>query len=130
MKDKTRLLACSAALILSAPAANAEPATTTDDVGNAILACWQPPAGTTNSSVTLNFSLKRDGSLIGPPRVTAIDVNGEEQARKQFVAAAEDALNRCTPVELAPALADGIAGQIFTMQFATADRNPTLIPGN
>jgi len=130
MKNTMRILACSAASILLGAAANAEPLTTTRQIGSAILACWESPAGITNSSVTLNFSLKRDGSLIGPPRATAINVSGNEQARKQFIAAAEDALNRCTPVELAPALANGIAGRIFTMQFGTADRNPTLIPGN
>ena len=129
MKSTMRILACSAASILSGVAANAEPLTTTRQIGSAILACWEPPAGIEKSSVTLSFSLKRDGSLIGPPLPTAVAVTGDQNARKQFIEAAKDAVNRCTPVELAPALADGIAGQTFTLRFGTGERNPALTPG-
>lgn len=130
MKNTMRLLAWSAALLLSGPAAHAEPMTSMDQVGNAILVCWKPPAGIVQSSVTLRFSLKRDGSLIGPPRATAINVSGDDNARKQFIAAAIDAVNRCTPVELAPDLAQGIGGQTFAMEFASVDGNSGIVPGN
>src|SRR5262245_52860942 len=130
MIDAMRLLAWAAALILSALPANADPLTTMDQVGKAILACWKPPAGFTASTVTLSFSFDRDGSLIGPPEPTAIDVTGDEDARKQFIAAAMDAVDQCTPVEFAPDLAQGIGGQVFTMDFATADRNPAVTSDN
>jgi hypothetical protein len=130
MKDEMKLLAWSAILTMSALPANADPLTTMDQVGKAILTCWRPPAGFTASSVTLSFSLKRDGSLIGPPESTAIDVTGNEDAKKQFIAAAMNAVGQCTPVELAPALAQGIGGQAFTMEFATADRNPAVTSDN
>lgn len=90
---------------------------TMDDVGAALEACWTPPAGTGNGSVTLSFSFKRDGSLIGPPRPTAIDVEGDEQARKAFVDAAIAAVQGCVPLEIAPALAGTIAGTVYTMEF-------------
>jgi hypothetical protein len=125
-----RLFACSALLTLSALPADADPLTTMDQVGKAVLACWKPPAGFTASSVTLSFSLKRDGSLIGPPQPTAIDVTGDENAHRQFIAAAMSAVDQCTPVALAPALAQGIGGQVFTMDFTTADRNPAITSGN
>lgn len=130
MNNTIRLLAWTAALIVSGPAAHAEPVTSMDQVGNAILAFWKPPAGIATSSVTLRFSLKRDGSLIGLPRATAINVTGDDNARKEFVAAAIDAVNRCTPIELAPALAQGIGGQTFSMAFATGDGVSGITPGN
>jgi hypothetical protein len=125
-----RLFAWSAVLTLSALQANADPLTAMDQVGKAILACWKPPAGFAKSSVTLSFSFKRDGSLIGPPQPTAIDVTGDDNAHKQFIAAAIHAVDQCTPVEFAPALAQGIGGQVFTMDFTTADRNPAITSGN
>ena len=94
------------------------------------MSCWKPPTGVKKSTVTLSFSFKSDGSLIGPPQATFIDVAGDEDVRRQFVAAAMDAVNQCTPVELSPALAQGIGGQVFTMEFATADKAQTLSPEN
>jgi hypothetical protein len=88
-----------------------------NEVGGALLACWTPPANSDNSSVTLSFSFKRDGTLIGPPRATAIRVNGDDKARKAYVDAATKALNDCLPLSFSPSLAQGVAGNVFTMQF-------------
>lgn len=109
-----------AGLILMGPlAAQAEPLKTMDEVGAAIQACWKSPADIKNSSVTLSFSLKRDGSLIGAPKPTAINVEGDEKARTTFVDTAIKSLQACLPLNLSPALANGIAGTIYTMRFAT-----------
>jgi hypothetical protein len=77
----------------------------------------------------MRFSFKRDGSLIGPPRPANVDVAGDEDQRKQFIAAATEAIEQCTPIELAPDLAQGIGGQVFTLEFATDDRDPKVVPG-
>ena len=121
-----RSLALSVCLVMAASHAIADPLVTMDQVGKAIMACWQPPAGATKSSVTLSFSFNRDGALIGPPRSTAIDVAGDGDDRKQFVEAAVSAVESCTPVQLSPDLAQGIGGQVFTMEFTTADRTPAV----
>ena len=125
-----RIIFCSFALVLMPRAANAEPLTTMDEVGAAIMSCWKPPAGVTKSTVTLNFSIKSDGSLVGPPQSTFINVAGDEEVRQHFVAAAMDAVDRCTPVELSPNLAGGIGGQPFTMEFASSDKAQTISPSN
>lgn len=88
-----------------------------NEVGAAVLACWTPPANSANSSVTLSFSFKRDGTLIGPPRTTAIHVNGDDKARKAYVDAATKALQSCLPISFSPSLAQGIAGNVFTLEF-------------
>ena len=92
---------------------------TMDDVGDAIQACWTPPADAGKASVTLSFSFKRDGTLIGPPRPTAIKVDGDSNAKKAFVDAATTALQKCLPLSFSPKLAQGVAGNVFTMQFAS-----------
>jgi hypothetical protein len=92
---------------------------TMDDVGAAIQACWTPPADAGNSTVTLSFSFKRDGSLIGPPRPTAVKVAGDDKARKAFIEAAIAAVKNCTPLTLSPTLAKGIGGNVFTMQLVS-----------
>jgi hypothetical protein len=80
---------------------------------------WTPPAGAGNASVTLSFSFKRDGTLIGPPRPTAIKVDGDADTRKSFVDAATTALQKCLPLSFSPTLAQGVAGNVFTVQFAS-----------
>jgi len=95
-----------------------------DQVGAAIRACWKAPPGPDGSFVTLSFGFNRDGSLLGPPQVTAINLPGaDDQARRKFIEAARTGLMRCGPLHLAPALGNNIAGQVFTMQFfATGKR--------
>ncbi|QND57079.1 hypothetical protein [Mesorhizobium huakuii] len=92
---------------------------TMDDVGDAIQACWTPPADAGNSTVTLSFSFKRDGSLIGPPRPTAVKVAGDDKARKAFIDAAIAAVKNCTPLTFSPALAQGVGGNVFTLQLVS-----------
>lgn len=127
MRPHRRLLVLSALAVSTLPA-GAEPLPTMEAVGAKILSCWAPPAGIQNSAVSMRFSLKRDGSLIGPPRPANIDVSGDENVRKQFVAAAAEAIQKCTPLELSPELAQGIGGQVFTLEFATGDRDQSLKP--
>ena len=132
MISLTRIVFCFSALILMLLAANADPLTTMDEVAAALMSCWKPPAGVEKSTVTLSFSLKSDGSLIDPPQSTFINVAGDEKARQQFVAAAMDAVDRCTPVELSPALAEGRRDRGTAVQdgFASSDKAQTLTPSN
>jgi len=96
---------------------NAAVLNTMNDVGAALQACWTPPANSENTSVTLSFSFRRDGTLIGRPRPTAIKVGGDAKARQGYVEAATSALQHCLPLSFSPALAKGIAGKVYTLQF-------------
>jgi hypothetical protein len=116
------IVAAGSALAGALGQAHAEPLKTMDDVGEALQACWSPPTGISGASVTLRFSFKRDGSLIGPPKTTAVNVQGSEQDRKIFVDAATKAVVSCVPLELASSLANGIAGSVYTMEFTSANR--------
>ena len=110
------LAVTTALLICFSAQSKAEPLKTMDDVGRAIDTCWQAPSDTTGS-VTLSFSFKRDGTLIGKPRPTSIAIDGDDKVRQQFIASAIDALSSCTPLTFSSGLAAGIAGQVFTMPF-------------
>ncbi|TPK40401.1 hypothetical protein FJ867_00360 [Mesorhizobium sp. B2-5-3] len=120
MKRTSGMLLISGALAIGAtcPSAAAQ-LNTMEEVGTAIQACWTPPVDAGNSIVTLSFSFKRDGTLLGPPRPTAAKVAGDDKARKSFIDAAMTAVKNCTPLSLSPQLAQGIAGNVFTLQFVS-----------
>ncbi|TPK95142.1 MULTISPECIES: hypothetical protein [unclassified Mesorhizobium] len=118
MTRMVKLPAIAGALLASATiTAEPAPLNSMNEVGAALLACWTPPANSDNSSVTLSFSFKRDGTLIGPPRTTAIHVGGDDKARKAYVDAATKAMQDCLPLSFSPSLAQGVAGNVFTLQF-------------
>ena len=117
-------------LLVLGTAANADPLVTMDEVGAAIMSCWKPPVGVEKSTVTMVFSLKSDGSLVGPPASKFVNVAGDDQVRRHFVAAAVAAVDQCTPVELSPALAAGIGGAPFTMQFSSSYKAQSITPSN
>ncbi|RVA75666.1 hypothetical protein [Mesorhizobium sp. M7A.F.Ca.CA.001.11.2.1] len=120
MKSVARRIAVAGVMLAGAVhASSAAELNKMDDVGAAIQACWTPPAGAGTASVTLSFSFKRDGTLIGPPRPTAIKVEGDAKAKKSFVDAATTALQNCLPLTFSAKLAQGIAGNVFTLQFAS-----------
>ncbi|MFB9983028.1 hypothetical protein ACFSQQ_28530 [Mesorhizobium kowhaii] len=120
MKSVARQVAIAGMMLAGAVhPSNAAELNTMSDVGAAIQACWTPPADAGTASVTLSFSFKRDGTLIGPPRPTAIKVNGDATAKKSFVDAATTALQNCLPLTFSPKLAQGVAGNVFTLQFTS-----------
>ena len=114
----TRILAMLVAAAWLGPAtALASPLRTMDEVGASLRACWNEPANPSGPFVTLSFSLRRDGRLLGAPEVTANWVPGKAVVRQRFALLAIEALERCTPLQLAPSLGDAIAGRVFTMPF-------------
>ncbi|MDP4023792.1 hypothetical protein Q8W71_14250 [Methylobacterium sp. NEAU 140] len=94
-------------------AAPAEPAGTLAALYPALAACWRAPAAITGQAgieVTARLALRRDGGLVGRPRITyAAGVAGP--ARALLVRATLDGLDRCTPARITPALGRAIAGR-------------------
>lgn len=126
-----RLAALSAAAslpvtpLVPAPA-TAAPLETVSDIGPALLRCWRPPAAPEGSAVTLRFSFRRDGSLMGVPLVTYVGVNGSQKLKREFADSAVRAIEQCSPLELAPPLAATIGGQVYVMQFAVKSKQPVV----
>lgn len=88
----------------------------------ALAACWRQPDGLARferTEITARFSLRRDGSVIGTPHITFAQSPGDIRARGLLTEAALDAIARCTPVAVTPALGGAIAGRPLTLRFIT-----------
>jgi hypothetical protein len=73
--------------------------------------CLSQTEGPVGSQLTLRFSLRRDGSVFGTPRVAYAHFTGDEDASRRFVARALAALNGCVPFGITPGLGGAIAGR-------------------
>lgn len=90
------------------------------DIGPALRRCWQPPAlpgDLTGAMVSLRFSLRRDGTLFGQPRVTWETRRGDAAFQRRFSESAVAAVHACTPMRLSKGLGASIAGRPFTIRF-------------
>jgi hypothetical protein len=107
-----------APLLLASPS-RAEPRSvdTLRELGPALTACWRAPPGSDGQEITVRFSLKRNGELLGQPRITYSRLSGGPEERRRFVGAALDALARCLPVRLSEGLGGTIAGRPLTIRF-------------
>lgn len=89
-----------------------------DELGPAIFACWSPPAGSQGKHLTLRFSLRRDGTLIGKPQATYAKFKETDGSDRKFVASVLVALDKALPLPLTPGLGGAIAGRPMTLRFA------------
>lgn len=105
-------------MIVLSRSITAEPLTSMQQVSVALQRCWSKTAlSQPNVSVTLRFSFKRDGTLLGQPQPSAIVFNGNADERRAFINAAIKAVNQCLPLEFSPKIVDGVAGRVFSMEF-------------
>jgi len=73
--------------------------------------CLQQPNTSTPSDLTVVFSLKRDGSLLGRPRITHSQLGGDEAQQEAFVRSVLSDLSRCLPLRLSDGLGGAVAGR-------------------
>ncbi|CAN7228954.1 hypothetical protein LJR090_000975 [Bosea sp. LjRoot90] len=91
-----------------------------DQVGPALRRCWRPPAldaDSTGAKASVRFSLRRDGSLFGQPRVTWEMRRAPPGLRERFGNSLMLAVRDCTPMRLSPGLGGSIAGRPITIRF-------------
>jgi hypothetical protein len=104
-------MAASLALVPLGPA-KAAPADTLRDLFKALNECLlKAPAGIVGSEITIVFSLKRDGSLLGKPRISHARLLGDVDAQRSFAAGALAAFGRCLPLSVTNGLGSAIAGR-------------------
>jgi hypothetical protein len=110
-------------LLLSLTAISPCLASEIDDVGGvveAVTACWRPPAGLARLErieQTVRFSLRRDGTMFGEPRVTFVTATPDTRVRLLLTRAAVDAVRNCTPLRLTTSLGGAIAGRPIAVRF-------------
>ena len=114
------------ALVLAAWASGAcaeqarTPLNTMKDIETAIRACWiRPPIEQARSGmqITVLMSFKRDGALLGQPKVTFESVGATDDERLAYRLAVAEMLKRCTPLPFTEALGNAVAGRPFKIRF-------------
>jgi hypothetical protein len=102
---------------------SADPIDTLKEMSAAIYACWKPPPGTAGMSLTLRFSLRRNGTLIGKPRATFSDLGTDSALNRAFVASILKALDEALPLPFSDSMGGAIAGRMLAPRFtATFER--------
>jgi hypothetical protein len=84
------------------------------DLFAALRACWTPPAPENahrDMQMSMRFSLKRDGTLIGAPRVSYASRGVSQKTRDLYRDAIAQSLQGCTPFPFTKGFAGAIAGR-------------------
>ena len=110
-------LACTVHIALAAdaaPAQDAAPANTLVQLERQFSACMGGKSlGPAGSRLTIMLMMKRDGSIFGKPRITFSHLEGDKDARQQFIDETERAVEACLPFRITPSLGGAIAGRPF-----------------
>jgi hypothetical protein len=106
------------ALMLCGANEPARPANNLVELGSQINACFgRQGEWWAHGEITVNFSLRRDGSLIGRPRITYLRPQHDEATRQLVVEQAAEAVARCFPASLTEGLGGAVAGRMFSWRF-------------
>ncbi len=119
---RIRIIAALTFLAASPIEARSAPANTLSDLWREISACVKAPGASAGSELTIVFALKRDGSLLGKPRITHSHLVGDADAQKAFVADAIGALAKCLPVSVTDDLGGSIAGRPLSIRIGRRAR--------
>jgi hypothetical protein len=87
------------------------------DLWPALSECWQPPPGSAGMEVTVRFSLKRSGAIIGEPRITYSKLWGSPEKQDAFRNSVISAIRKCTPLHISDGLGGAIAGRPLSLRF-------------
>jgi hypothetical protein len=86
----------------------------------ALRACWVPPPkdeARHGMEYTIRFSFKRDGEMIGPPRMTYSSHDAPAAVRDVYRGAIDAALKRCVPLHFSDGMGEAIAGRPIAIRF-------------
>jgi hypothetical protein len=111
---------CEQALAQERACGSREPVNSIAEMSAAIYACWQPPRGTAGMSLTLRFSLRRNGTFIGKPRATFSKLGPDDDLNKAFVASVLVALEKALPIPFTESMGGAIAGRMLSPRFTAA----------
>ena len=92
------------------------PANTLKEMWRALNICLSASRGLEGSEITLVFSLRRDGSMIGKPRISYSKLPGDLTDQKSFVGSVALALSSCMPLRISDGLGGAIAGHPLSIR--------------
>jgi hypothetical protein len=94
-----------------------------DNIGDlfaALRSCWTPPqpdAAKEGMQVTVRFSFKRSGDLIGPPRLTFATAGAPADVRDTYLKAINTSLDACVPLKFTGGLGGAVAGRPIAIRY-------------
>jgi hypothetical protein len=94
-----------------------------DSIGDlfaALRSCWTPPpteAAKEGMQMTVRFSFKRSGDLIGPPRLTFATEGTPAEVRETYLKAINDSIGGCVPLKFTGALGGALAGRPIAIRY-------------
>jgi hypothetical protein len=88
----------------------------------ALRACWEPPDTPERLETTVRVAFRRDGRVLGEPRITYRSP-GPDEAREDLRRSVLAAVNRCASLAFSPSFGQAIAGRPVAIRFVD-DRRP------
>lgn len=94
-----------------------------DNIGDlfaALRSCWTPPqadAAKEGMQMTVRFSFKRSGDLIGPPRLTFATAGAPAEIRDTYFKAINDSIGACVPLKFTGNLGGALAGRPIAIRY-------------
>lgn len=98
----------------------AAPVDSIRDLFAALRLCWEPPGrdqARTDMQMTVRLSFRRDGGVIGTPRITYATADADDATRQAYWHAITAALDRCTPLMLTAGMAGALAGRPIAIRY-------------
>jgi hypothetical protein len=103
--------------------------------------CWSPPpadAAREGMQMSVRFSFKRSGEMIGPPRMTFATSDAPAEVRQTYLKAINDSLDACIPMKFTDSLGGALAGRPIAIRYVDnrdlakpdndSTNNPTDVP--
>jgi hypothetical protein len=93
---------------------------TIGDLFAELRSCWSPPpadAAHEGMQVTVRFSMKKSGEMIGPPRLTFATSGVPSDVRDTYLKAINSSLNACIPLKFSDGLAGALAGRPIAIRY-------------
>ena len=89
------------------------------DLFAALRACWSPPADMAGShlQMSVSFSFKRSGELLGAPRLTYATPGTSSDARAHYLDAIKASLQACVPLPFTAGLGGAVAGRPIMIRY-------------
>jgi len=94
-----------------------------DNIGDlfaALRSCWTPPLAESakeGMQMTVRFSFRRSGDMIGPPRVTFATAGVPADVRDTYFKAISSSLDSCVPLKFTGGLGGALAGRPIAIRY-------------
>src|ERR1700758_3580465 len=92
--------------------------------------CWSPPppeAAREGMQMSVRFSFKKSGEMIGPPRMTFATSDVPADIRDTYFKAINQSLNACIPLKFTGGLGGALAGRPIAIRYVD-NRAPAKAP--